>query len=142
MSIDALSDPVWHAIRDRIETQWSYTQVQWPNEIWTQAPEKPWVKVDYSGNMYGQVSIGAETQATNRWDRDGELYFWLHVPKGMDINAPLGAALELARIFRGWTALNGDLEFMDASVARAAYNTDVGGWFVLPVTIEWRAVNQ
>jgi len=142
MPITGLSDPVWSAIRERIASQWIYTSIQWPNEKWQNVPDVPFLKVEFDGNVYGQVSIGAETQSANRWDRDGTVSLFLMAPLEWDINEVYGASLELAKIFRGYVALNGDLEFLDATVASNPFNNDVGGWFVVPVTIDWRAVNQ
>lgn len=141
MPISNFSDPVYDAIKARLVSQWTDCPIQWPNETWNQAPESAFIKFEYEFLYYAQQSIGADEQADNRWDGEGSITMYLQVPRGTDITHAYGAARQLARIFRGFTALGGDLEFGEAAISPNPFNSDVGGWFTIPVRIEWRNTN-
>jgi hypothetical protein len=146
MGIESFSDPVFDAIKIHLDANWTYTHIQYPFEEYEPSGEQSFVKVELHGTFYGQVSIGANEQADNRWDHEGMLWLFLTVPRGSgagvvtaNFSQASGAAKALADIFRGKRLLdNQKLEFGVAKIDSDAWNNDGGGSHVLPVSIEWR----
>lgn len=103
-------------------------------------PLVPWIDAALSGVVYGQESIGAATQATNRWDEKGELWLSVFVEVGTGGSRARQIAKLLADIFRGLTLLGGHLEFMDAFIGGSGPAPEEGNWYELALAIEWRYV--
>lgn len=98
----------------------------------------PWISVALTGVIYGQQSIGAPTQATNRWDETGDL--WLSVFVVVDTGGSRARQIAklLADMFRGLTLLSGSLEFMDTFIGQGSPNPEEGNWYEQPCAIKWR----
>lgn len=103
-------------------------------------PPAPWIAMALTGVLYGQVSIGAATQATNRWDEKGHLWLPVFAPKGTGASRARQLAKLLADIFRGLTLSGGSIEFMDAFIGEGGPAQEDGNWFELPLVIEWRRI--
>lgn len=138
MPISGYSDPVYDAIKTFLTASWTDTAIQWPNEEYTASGVDPFVKVELHSDLYGQVSIGADQQADNRWDREGVLWIYVAVPRNSNYSQASGAAIALTDLFRGRTLLSGALEFLDARVGVSHFGDEEGAWFLVPVSIEWR----
>ena len=139
MSINAFSDPVYDAIRAYVEANWTYAPIQWPNEVWDEPPNEPWVKFEIFSANYGQQSIGAQDQEDNRWDHEGHIWFHVMVPRGSGATNARGAAKSLANLFRGERLLGDqNLEFMDAIIGPGAPGDEEGNWTRTSVSVEWR----
>lgn len=101
-------------------------------------PPAPWIGVALTGVLYGQQSIGAPTQAANRWDETGHVWLPVFVPVGTGGSRARQLAKQLADMFRGLTMLSGSLEFMDAFIGEGSPSEEEGNWFCLEVVIEYR----
>jgi len=112
------------------------------NETFDKPDGAPWIALSLSGVVYGQESIGAATQATNRWDETGNLWLSVYTPVGSGASRARQIAKLLADIFRGLTLINGDLEFLDTFIGSGGPADEEGNWFELPVVIEWRRVES
>lgn len=142
MPITGYFDPVYDAIKTYLTANWTATDVQFPNEEYQSIGENPWVKVEIHGTDYSQQSIGESNQANNRWDQIGMLWLYLGIPRGSGLTQGRGAAKALANLFRGKTFLGGSLEFMDSAIGVGAPGDEEGPWYVIPVSIEWRRMND
>lgn len=142
MGIESFNDPVFDAIKARLDAEWTHTDIQYPLQEYEPQGTESFVKVELHGTFYGQASLGADDQADNRWDHAGMLWLYLVVPRGSgtaNYTQASGAAKALADIFRGQRLLpDQNLEFGDAKIDSDAWNNDGGGSSVLPVSIEWR----
>ncbi|MBR1005255.1 hypothetical protein ABIF65_003691 [Bradyrhizobium japonicum] len=101
-----------------------------------------WVLVVLNSSLYGQESIGAGDQGSNRWDEGGTL--WLHVftPRGTGSKEARRLAKGLANLFRGNTALmNGFLEFMDADLGAGDPGKENANYYLMSVSVEWRVID-
>jgi hypothetical protein len=105
-------------------------------------PPAPWMDVALTGVLYGQQSIGAATQASNRWDETGRLWLPVFVPVNTGASRARQIAKLLADVFRGLTLINGDLEFRDAFIGGAGAAPEDGNWFQLDLVIDWRRVES
>ena len=139
------SGTVYDAVKSHLQTNWTATPLAFENEdkdaSGNAVPPNPavtFVAIEMTGTMYGQQSIGAETQAANRWDEEGVL--WLHVvtPKGQGASEARHHAKNLADLFRGTTLLSGDLEFLDAAIGMGEPADADGNWWRISVSVEWR----
>ncbi len=146
------TDAVYGAIKAHLETAANVAVLADPitgvvppfrfeNEQFTKPdPVAPWIDVALTGVLYGQQSIGAHTQADNRWDETGRLWMPVFVPVNTGGTRARQIAKLLADIFRGLTLLNGDLEFMDAFIGDSGPAPEEGNWFQLNLVIDWRRV--
>lgn len=129
--ISVLADPVTSAV----------PSIRFENEDFDKPePPVPWISMALTTGIYRQESIGAHTQAGNRWDETGELWLAVFVPTGSGASRARQIAKLLADIFRGQTLLAGSLEFMDTFIGTGSPAPDEGNWFELPISIEWRRV--
>jgi hypothetical protein len=118
-------------------------KIRFENEAFDQPnPPAPWIAMALTGVLYGQASIGAATQAANRWDEEGRLWIPVFVPVGTGASRAHQLAKALADLFRGLTLLNGDLEFMDSFIGEAGPASEEGNWFQLPLIVKWRRVES
>lgn len=147
------SDAVYDAVKDYLTAQWTTSPIQWPNEpqIDTTDPTTrgdpnnpprpaPWVLFQITGTLYGQESIGAETQAANRWDEAGLIWFHVVVPAGTGGSVVRRHAKQLADLFRGTTLLSGSLMFGDARLGEGQAGNVDGSEYVVSVSLDWRYI--
>lgn len=140
------SSVVFDAIKTYLTDNWLTSPAQWENEtpIDTNSPTTglpaPWVMVEMTGTLYGQVSIGAATQATNRWDEEGQLWLHVFVPTGTGGHTARLHAKQLADLFRGTTLSGGSLDFGDARIGMGEAGDEDGAWFRISVSIDWRYI--
>jgi hypothetical protein len=141
------SQAVYDAIRAFLDPaqggSWSTTAIKWENEAavpTTDASGNPiiWASIDLIGNVYSQMSLGADPQSDNRWDEDGTFWFHLYVPVNTGSSAARATAKAFADVFRGTTLLAGNLIFGDASIGGNVVSDDDGNWWVLSVSIQWQ----
>jgi hypothetical protein len=124
---------------------WQSTAIQWENEsapptTGTDGNPTIWSSIDFLGNVYSQMSIGAAPQSDNRWDEDGTLWFHLYVPVKTGSSSARALAKNFADLFRGLTLLSDNLVFGDASIGAGAVSDDNGNWWVLSVSIQWQHI--
>lgn len=138
------SGAVFDAIRTFLDGtggngSWTTTPIRWENEPYD--PTAAFVDVEMTGTAYGQESIGAVTQAANRWDEEGVL--WLHVLVPINTGGSLARtyAKELADLFRGRLLLNDSLEFRDAFIGRGQTGFEDGAFYRVSVYINWRRMD-
>ncbi len=140
------SDVVFDAIKTYLTDNWSSSPLQWENEVAINTNDPvtgtpaPWVMPEMTGTLYGQESIGAETQATNRWDEEGQLWLHVFVPVGTGGHTARHLAKSLADLFRGTTLLSGNLEFLDAQIGMGEPGSEDGTWFRVSLKIDWRHI--
>jgi len=132
------SDVVYDAVRAHLGANWSETDIAWENENFVPPVEAGWVAVEVSGTTYAQQSIGAETQAANRWDEEGVLWVHVFVPTGTGSSTARRRAKAIADIFRGAKLLDDALEFTDASIGLGDVGDDAGATWSITVSIDWR----
>jgi len=146
------SDVVYTAIRQYLDgvnatpPAWSVTPIQYENEKPVRTDDgnnpptaTPWLMIEMTGTLYSQESIGANTQAQNRWDEEGQLFGHVFVPSGTGGVTARQLAKQFADLFRGTRLLpDQSLEFMDASIGIGAIGEDTGNWFRISVDIRWR----
>jgi hypothetical protein len=143
------SQVVYDAIRTFLDPAqggcWQSTPIKWENEAAVSTADEGgnpviWSSIDFVGNVYSQMSIGADPQSDNRWDEDGTLWFHFYVPVNTGSSSARGLAKSFADVFRGLTLLNGNLVFLDASIGAGAVSDDDGNWWVLSVSIGWQHI--
>lgn len=144
------SDVVYTAIRDYLDgvgatpAAWTATGLQYDNEPpITKADNTgkpiPWIMIEMTGTLYEQESIGANTQAENRWDEEGQLFGHVFVPSGKGSLVARQFAKQFVDLFRGVRLLpDQTLEFMSASIGMGAIGDDNGAWFRISTDIHWR----
>lgn len=137
-ALDSFSDPVWEAIKAHLVANWTATPLAYEDTYFDQSGNSDaWVFVELTRVVYGQESIGAETQAANRWDEEGNLWLHLNASVGTDVGKVHGASKALANLFRGLTLISGRLEFLDADIDAGETDAD-GRWFRQSVSVSWR----
>lgn len=136
------SGAVFDAIRTYLDGTggngaWTTTPIRWENEPYTPTGVE-FIDVEMTGTAYAQQSIGASTQAANRWDEEGVL--WLHVLVPINTGGSLARthAKSLADLFRGLTLLSNSLEFREAFIGRGQTGFEDGAYYRLSVYINWR----
>ena len=145
------ADAVYDAIKAFLEDQANVSgladpvtgevpPIRFENETFTPPEKKAWISMSLSGVLYGQASIGAPTQADNRWDEGGTLWLPVFVPVGSGSSRPRQLAKQIADLFRGRTMLSGNLEFLDAFIGEGGQAQEEGNWFELPLGIEFGRV--
>ena len=145
------SDVVHDAIRNYLagsSPAWTATPIAFENEDKDSAgnvippnPPSPYVQVVLEGWTYDQQSLGAPTQAANRWDEEGMLAIDVLVPTGSGASVGRGYAKQLADLFRGKRLVNDTLEFMGTFIERGRPHPHIGNWWIIPVTIDWRRMD-
>lgn len=116
--------------------------IRFENENFTPPnPPAPWLAMEVFGILSGQESIGASVQADNRWDETGYVSLKVLVASGTgsDQARQIAADIRLG-IFRGLTLMDGNLEFLEANESQGGPSEEVGNWFEIPITIQWRHV--
>ena len=140
------SGTVSAAIEDYILANWTQTPLVFENEPtntagqpWPPATPAAFVNVAFTGNTYGQQSVGASVQAQNRWDEEGLILADVLVPIGQGSRGARTYAKQFCDLFRGQVLLSGSLEFLDASIGLGVKSDSYSGnYFAIPVDIEWR----
>lgn len=133
------SGTVYDAIRTLLTAQWTTTTIAWENEGYTK-PEPPaaWVMVEVTGTLYAPMSIGSGIHADDRWDEEGTVWIHVLVPTGTGTSLQRSYCKTIADIFRGTTLLDGDLEFLDASIGMGDQGDDEGNYWRVTVAVDWR----
>jgi hypothetical protein len=139
------SDAVADAIRAHLTANWTESPIAWENEpferpISDDGTPEPFVIFELSGDLYAQKSIGAGTQAANRWDEDGRLWLHVFVAAGTGNSVVRRHAKQLADLFRGQLLLADSLEFGDASLGAGQPGDDDGAYYSVSVSVDWRRV--
>lgn len=132
---------IYSAVRTHLEASWASTPLHFENENTNPAAGGAWVYVEFASSVYGQQSIGARTQAENRWDEEGTVFMYVMVPTGTGAADAYGYARSLVDIFRGVTLMSGRLEFMDATIGYGEHPEEEGNWYRISVNQAWRLVN-
>jgi len=133
------SDTVYGVIRTYLAGHWASTPIAWENEAFEPpTPLAPWVAVEVTGTAYAQQSIGADSQAGNRWDETGTLFMNVFVPSGTGSSTARRHCKALADLFRGARLLGDDLEFMDASIGLGEVGDEEGTTYRISVSVDWR----
>lgn len=133
------SDAVYDAVRGYLASNWSETPIAWENEAFTRPePMAPWLAVEIAGSLYSQESIGADTQAANRWDEAGTLFLHVFVPAGTGSSTARRHCKTLADLFRGARLIGDALEFMDASIGLGEPGDEEGTTYRISVSVDWR----
>lgn len=119
---------------------WQTTPIRWENEPIFPLPPV-FVDVEMTGTSYDQESLGASTQAANRWDEEGSL--WLHVLVGINSGGQVARTYckSLADLFRGLTLLNNSLEFREAFIGRGQPGFEDGKFYRITTYINWRRMD-
>lgn len=138
------SDTVYDAIRAHLAARWAATPVAFENEAFVRpvvdGTPQPFVVLEITGTAYGQQSIGARTQAENRWDEEGQLWLHVFVATGSGGSTVRRYAKQLADLFRGTTLLADTLEFGDASIGMGEPGDEEGAYFRVSVSLDWRRI--
>jgi|SRR5215217_7119763 len=136
------SAAVYDAVRTYLTAQWSACPIAFENEPFERPMDEngvplPWIAMEMMGTVYGQQSIGARTQAENRWDEEGQLWLHVFVASGTGSSLVRGYAKQLADLFRGTLLLSDTLEFGDASLGMGEPGDDEGAYFRVSVSVTW-----
>jgi hypothetical protein len=119
---------------------WQVTKIRWENEPLDPLPDV-FVDVEMTGTMYDQMSMGANTQAANRWDEEGVLWLHVLVPINSGGSTARSYCKQLADLFRGQTLLNDSIEFREASIGRGQPGFEDGKYFRISTYINWRRMD-
>ena len=127
----------YSAIKAYLQSNWTTTPLRFPNEPLDPLPDA-FVDVEITGTLYSQMSIGASTQAGNRWDEEGIL--WLHALVAVNTGSEtvLEYARSLANLFRGLRLINDSLEFREAFIGKGQPGHEDGNYYRVSVYINWR----
>jgi len=115
----------------------------WPNEaferpIAVDGSLDPFVIVELNSTSFGQQSIGANTQAENRWDEEGTFWAHLFVAAGTGLDVVLALADTIKDALRGTTLLSGDLEFGDVETLPGEPGDEDGAYYRISLMARWR----
>lgn len=119
---------------------WTTTPIRWENEPLDPLPTN-FIDVEMTGTLYDQMSLGASTQAANRWDEEGVLWLHVLVPINSGGQAARTYCKSLADLFRGLTLLNNSLEFKEAFIGRGQAGFEDGSYYRISVYINWRRMD-
>ncbi len=125
----------YSAIRAYLEASWAATPLAWDNEAFDTPDDAAFVRVEMTGDMWDQMSIGAGERLQNRWEEEGDLLLSVIVPAGTGTLLARQHAEALANIFRGLQL--GEIEFREISIGLGAVAEDRGPWWLLPIRINW-----
>lgn len=143
------SGAVSAAIEDYLSANWTTTPILFENksaaEDGTTLPPDvatAFIQLSFTGQSYGQASLGASVQANNRWDESGVLFLDVLVPINSGSRTARTYAKSLCDLFRGLTLLSGSLEFRDATIGEGSKSDKYSGnYFTIPVDIHWRRID-
>ncbi|MCU0731650.1 MAG: DUF4128 domain-containing protein [Hyphomonas sp.] len=133
------SPEVYDALRSHLEANYLATPLFFENEQ-TFQPGGAFVLVEFTSTTYAQMSIGARTQAENRFDEMGSFFCHIMVPAGSGVREAFSSAYTLADLFRGLTLMDGMLEFEDVIVGYGESQDD-GLYYRVSVNVGWRLIN-
>lgn len=122
-------------IEDFLKSQWTDTPLVFENEDWP-TPDEPvaFVFVEIFGDLMDQASIGAETQAANRWRENGQLSLHVLVPRGGGTRQARQLSRQLYDLFRGQEI--GAIRFGTASIGAGEPGEMDGNYYRMTVTID------
>lgn len=129
---------VYEPIRGFIEANLAAHPLVFDNEGDAPNDQVLWIYVDVVGDTISQQTIGTGSSADERYDEEGAVLFSIMVPEGSGTTLARRVARTIVDLFRSTTLLNGNLEFLDASVGRSPARSDDGKWFGFSVEIYWR----
>jgi hypothetical protein len=135
-----MSPQVYDAIRAHLTANYAATALYFENEI-GDAPSVPWALVEFSTGVYSQQSIGAGSQAQNRWDEEGSFFVHIMVPAMSGVREAFSYSAILADLFRGTQLLGELLEFDDVVVGYGGRGDDEGNWYRVSVNVGWRLMD-
>lgn len=144
------SDRVYDAVRNYLIDVWSATHLVFDNEDADQGgnarPQEgtaPWVLVEMTSNFDERASIGAsgETAADddNLFREEGQLLFSVMVPSGTGSRVARQLAKAIVNLFRRLELADGTIEFLTASIGVGQRQEEEGQWFIMPVSVDYRA---
>lgn len=146
------SELVYDLVEARIRDFWEAVsgmpaqRVRWENDKFSPpAPTEHWISVHFTGDLYGQQTIGARTQEENRWDEEGTLVVYIMAPQGVGSREARRLAKAMADLFRGQQlGADEELEFMDAFIGEGEKTPDEenGNWWRLRLAIDWRRIGE
>jgi hypothetical protein len=133
------SDTVYSAIQAYLTANWAATPLVFENDLYL-LPDTPvpYVVVEISGQVYGQCSVGAESQTGNLWREDGLLWLHVFVPTGTGSLLARQYTKQLVDLFRGLDLIAGALRFRDASIGLGEAGAEDGNYWRLSASVEWR----
>lgn len=135
---DMADDVIYGAIKDYVSANWTNTTIAWENEDFSRPePPAPFIIFEITGTYYQQETIGDGTQANNRWDEEGVMFFHVLVPTGAGSMLARHYCKAIANLFRGLLLLDDNLEFMRASIGEGAPSDDAGMYWRTTVSVEW-----
>lgn len=139
-----MADPaVYQAVEAYLRANWTACPLAFENGDFqppdSEVANAAWVAVEVTGNLYAQASIGAGTQAANRWREEGRVYFYVAVKRGTGTVLARTYLKQLIDLFRGLQLLNDAVWFRDARIGEGAPGTDDGVWWTLTGSIEFVA---
>lgn len=122
-------------IEDFLRSQWTDTPLVFENEDFDLANEpEALVFVEIFGDLMDQASIGAETQAANRWRENGQLNLHVLVPRGGGTRQARQLSRQLYDLFRGQEI--GAIRFGTASIGAGEPGEMDGNYYRMTVTID------
>lgn len=122
-------------IEDFLRSQWTVTPLVFENEDLELANEpEAVVLVEIFGDLMDQASIGAETQAANRWREAGQLSLHVLVPRGGGTRLARQLSRQLYDLFRGQEI--GAIRFGSASIGAGEPGKMDGNYYRMTVTID------
>lgn len=131
-------DVIYGAIQDYVTANWSSYPIAWENAPFQRPPNAgPWILFEITGSMYDQQSIGASTQAANRYDQAGVMFFHVHVKKGTGSKAARQVGKQMADLFRGTLLIDENLEFMGMTIGEGNPADETGTYWRITVSIDW-----
>lgn len=130
------SNEVFTPIHDYLEAQWSATALVFENEAWPDYPSPTaWVLVEIYGDIYEQISIGAEDPADNLWREEGQMSLHVMIPDGVGTAQGRTYAKQLADLFRGMEIAG--ISFKRASIGAGMAGERDGNYFRMTTTVEF-----
>lgn len=140
------SDTVFSSVRSFLENDsgWDRNAVPlvFENEDFTPPapdPDKAWVLVEMTGNFYEPESIGAGSDAANRYGEEGQIFFHVMVPKGVGSQVARQYGRQLVDLFRGRELDSGKITFPSSSIGRGEPGDEDGVWWRLGCSVVYDA---
>jgi hypothetical protein len=130
------SNTVRVAFRDFLTANWSTTSIAWPNEVFDDPLDNPWIRATYRGFIYEQMSIGGGSASGNRWQESGSLYLAIMIRAGTGDTQSSSYAETLAGLFRGIT-LSGYIRVVGLSIGDDQVEDVDGNWWPLVLRVDW-----
>lgn len=131
------SDTVFTAVKTYLTANFSACPLTWENDAYQPAsPPAPWMLIQFEGDLFEQITIGAGTPAANLWREQGAVLAHGFVPSGTGSLLARQNLVAMATLLRG-LELTPAIRFRAMSIGDYGAGSEDGNYWGLSLRADF-----